>query len=380
MTNRLHAVAAGTVFDGAVVLHDHAVLIEGENIADIVPRASVPPGVPVHDLPDGHWVAPGFIDIQVNGGGDVLFNDVPTADTIRTMVRAHRRFGTTSMLPTLISDTDETMRAALRAVNEVMRSEPSVLGIHFEGPFLSPERAGVHTSEMIRAPEPHHVELLTALDRGVSLVTLAPERVPAEFLRALQARGVRLAFGHSMANYEETRAAMAAGVTAFTHLFNAMRPLSSREPGPIAAALESSDSYYGLIVDGEHVHPAMLRLALRGAGTAMLVTDAMPPVGGAHSSFELHGETIRTDGGRLVTDKGTLAGASLDMASAVRNCVQLLGMDLAQALRLASLAPAKFLGIAHRLGRLAPDCRADLVALEDHTIRVRATWVAGNAE
>jgi N-acetylglucosamine-6-phosphate deacetylase len=196
----------------------------------------------------------------------------------------------------------------------------------------------------------------------------------------LVARGARVAFGHSMAGYEETKAALAEGMTGFTHLFNAMRPLASREPGPIAAALESPGSYYGLIVDGEHVHPAMLRLALRGAGTAMLVTDAMPPVGGKEAQFSLQGREIVADRGRLVTREGTLAGASLDMATAVRNSVQLLGMNLADALQCASRAPADFLGLSKSLAALAKGRRADMIALDPGTIRVRATWLAGNAQ
>jgi N-acetylglucosamine-6-phosphate deacetylase len=231
---------------------------------------------------------------------------------------------------------------------------------------------------MIRPPEPHHRDLVTSVAQGVTLVTLAPEQVPKGFIRELATRGVRVAFGHSMAGYEETRAAMAEGLTGFTHLFNAMRPLASREPGPIAAALEASGAYYGLIVDGAHVHPAMLRLALRGTGNAMLVTDAMPPVGGTRTHFTLHGREITAEQGKLVAKDGTLAGASLDMAAAVRNCVQLMNLSLSEALRLASAVPADFLGLGRRLGYLSPGHRADIVALNPRTVSVRAIWVAGN--
>jgi N-acetylglucosamine-6-phosphate deacetylase len=280
----------------------------------------------------------------------------------------------------LISDTDEKMRAALEAVRQAMKTEPGVLGIHFEGPFLSPERAGVHSREMIRKPEPRHLEMITGLKNGVTLVTLAPEEVPKGFIRDLADRGVRVAFGHSIAGYDETHAALEEGLSGFTHLFNAMRPLTSREPGPIAAALETQGAFYGLIVDGEHVHPAMLSLALRGLGAPMLVTDAMPPVGGTRESFTLHGKKISTDDRKLVTEEGTLAGAALDMATAVRNCVQVLGMELHSALRLASRAPAEFLGLSAKLGSLAAGHRADMVALSPETVRARTTWVAGSAQ
>ncbi|MBV9016822.1 MAG: N-acetylglucosamine-6-phosphate deacetylase [Alphaproteobacteria bacterium] len=372
-----YAVAADFVFDGSAVHRDHAVILEGDAIGGLVPIREVPVKLPARHLPEGAWLAPGFIDIQVNGGGDVLFNDMPSVDGIAAIVAAHRPFGTTALLPTLISDTGDKMRSAATAVGAVMRTTPGVLGIHFEGPFLSPERAGVHDPAMLRSPTAQDLEFLTAPHAGVRLVTLAPERVPTGFIASLVNAGSRVALGHSMATYAETRAALSEGLTGFTHLFNAMRPLASREPGPIAAALETPGAFYGLIVDGEHVAPPMLRLALRGRGHAMLVTDAMPPVGGSRTEFTLGARRVLARGGRLTTEDGTLAGAALDMASAVRNCVRLLGLDLPDALRLASAAPAAFLGVADRLGYLRPGFRADIVALDPAEIRVLATWVAG---
>jgi len=372
-----HAIAADTVFDGTVPHRQYAVVIEAGTITAVLPRHDLPRDVPVRELPDGAWLAPGFIDVQVNGGGDVLFNDTPTLEGIAAIVAAHRRFGTTALLPTLISDTAGTMRAAAAAVQAAIPSLPGVLGIHFEGPFLSPERAGVHDPAMLRSLTPQDLEFLTAACAGVRLVTLAPERVPAGFIRALAAAGVRVALGHSMATYAETRAALADGLTGFTHLFNAMRPLASREPGPVAAALETAGAFYGLIADGEHVAAPMLRLALRGLGQPMLVTDAMPPVGGAGTDFMLGGKRITLRDRRITTEDGTLAGAALDMASAVRNCVRLVDLSLPDALRLASAAPAAFLGLGDRLGHLRPGYRADIVALDPAEIGVLASWVAG---
>jgi N-acetylglucosamine-6-phosphate deacetylase len=369
-----HAVAADHVFDGATLHRHAAVVIEGSGIVGLVPRRDVSGDVRV--LPDGAWLAPGFIDVQVNGGGDVLFNDAPTPEAIAAIAAAHRRFGTTGLLPTLITDAPDKMRAALAAI--AASDAPGVLGIHLEGPFISPQRAGVHAPAHIRAPRRDDVAALTAPRRGVRLVTLAPERVPPGFIAQLAGAGVRVSLGHSMATYDETRAAMAEGLAGFTHLFNAMRPLASRDPGPIAAALET-DAFVGLIVDGVHVHPAMLRLALRSPAQPMLVTDAMPPVGGSSATFWLYGEEIAVRDGRCTRQDGTLAGAFLDMATAVRNCVQLVDLPLTDALRFASTNPANFLKLGHELGRLAPGYRADMVALAPDDVTVLDTWVAGRS-
>ena len=376
-----HAVAADTIFDGTELHRGMAVAIDGADILGIVPRRELPAALPVCDLPAGQWLAPGFIDVQVNGGGDVLFNDSPSVEGIAAIVRAHRRFGTTALLPTLISDTPAKMRAALAAVRRAMAVEPGVIGIHFEGPFLSPARAGVHDPAMLRVPGPEDFTILTGLGgSGATVVTLAPEEVPAGFVARLAAAGVRVALGHSDASYAETCAALDQGLTGFTHLFNAMPPLVSREPGPIAAALDDPRAYYGLIADGVHVAPVMLRLALRGRGQPLLVTDAMPPVGGSGRNFNLYRRPIEVRDGHCETAEGRLAGSMLDMASAVRNCVRLLGLSLPAALRLAGAVPAGFLGMSDRLGHLMPGCRADMVALDPEAIEVVATWVAGRPD
>jgi N-acetylglucosamine-6-phosphate deacetylase len=373
------ALAAGHVFDGARLHASAAVVIERSRIVALLPRPEVPGDVMVRELREGLWLAPGFIDLQVNGGADILFNDQPTPAAIAAIAAAHRRFGTTSLLPTLISDRPAKMRSALDAVDAAIAAEPGILGIHLEGPFLSPEKAGIHDPGMLRPPTAEDEQLLCRPRKGRILLTVAPEQTPPGFIARLAAAGIRLSLGHSMATYAQTKAAIAQGLTGFTHLFNAMRPLAAREGGPIAAALESREVSYGLIVDGVHVDPAMLRLALRGAGRPMLVTDAMPPVGGRHSRFTLYGREITVRDGRCTSAQGTLAGAVLDMASAVRNCVELLGVPLTDALRFASAHPAGFLGLDHMLGRLAPGCRADIVAFEPKRMDVLTTWVAGRA-
>ena len=377
-TPKRHAVAADSIFDGISVRHNCAVVIEGKQIVGIATRRDLPEELPVQELRKGQWLAPGFIDVQVNGGGDRLFNNDPTPETIGVIAAAHRNFGTTSLLPTLITDTDETMRQAIAAVQSAMPTAPGVLGIHLEGPFLSREKPGVHNPEMIRAVDAHHLAMLKSLKGGTTVVTCAPECVSSKFIAELANGGVRVSLGHSMATYEETQGAIADGVSGFTHLFNAMRPLGAREPGPIAAALEAAGCWYGLIVDGEHVSVPMLKLALRGAGSPMLVTDAMPPVGGSKASFTLYGNEITVEDGRSATKDGKLAGSVIDMASAVWNSVRYLDVTLTEALIYASLSPARFLGLGDHLGRIAPGYRADLVAFEPDEVKVTGTWLAGD--
>ena len=376
----LYAVAADYVFDGSTKQENVAVVFEGSKIKCVMPQSEFCANVPTRYLPAGSWLAPGFIDLQVNGGGDVLFNNLPTPEAIATIAAAHRRFGTTALLPTFITDTRKNMRTAIAAAQEAKEKNPSVLGIHLEGPFLAPDKAGVHNPDLIRAPDEADLEMLCAKWTGEMLITLAPERVPSGFIAKLTKAGRRVSLGHSMASYDRTRSAMDEGLAGFTHLFNAMRPLQSREPGPIAAALELPAAWYGLIVDGWHVSPPMLRLALRGCGHPMLVTDAMAPVGGHQPTFQLYRSEIKVVDGRCLRSDGTLAGAALDMAAAVRNCVSFLQVPLADALRFASRNPAEFIGVGHFLGRLAPGYRADMVAIDPGPVAVLATWVAGKEE
>ncbi len=331
-----------------------------------------------HDLA-GCCLLPGFIDAQVNGGGGVLLNDAPTVEGIRAIAEAHRGFGTTGLLPTLISDDREVMRQAIEAVDAaVTEGVPGVLGIHVEGPFLAPARKGVHDAGTFRVPDADDVALIGSMTHGVTLLTLAPEQVPIETVQAFLARGVIVSAGHTAADYATVRMALDAGVRGFTHLFNAMSPFTSRAPGTVGAALEDHDSWCGLIVDGHHVHPASLRVAIaaKPRGKMFLVTDAMPPVGADDPSFVLKGETITVRDGKCQTADGTLAGSALDMATAVRNAVQMLGLSLAEAARMASTYPADFLGLSHTHGRIAVGCRADFTVLDD-ALQVRETWIDG---
>lgn len=341
-----------------------------------------PPGGGIRIDLEGGYLAPGFIDIQVNGGGGVLFNNAPSVEGIAAIARAHRRFGTTGLLPTLISDETEVMRCAVAAVRAaIAQGVPGVLGIHLEGPYLAPARKGTHDAAHFRVPDADDITLATALDNGVTLITLAPERVPTESIRALVARGAIVCAGHTDASYEQMCAGFAAGIRGVTHLYNAMSPLTGRAPGAVGAALDAADCWCGIIVDGVHVHPASLRIALKAKprGKVLLVTDAMPMVGAASPAFTLYGQTITAQDGVVRNAAGALAGSALDMASAVRNAVRQLDLTLEEACRMAAEYPAEFLGLGHSHGRIAPGYRADLVWL-DADAQVRATWIAGRAE
>ena len=370
------------LFTGEMMLDGHSLLIEDGEILDLIPRDTAPQARVVA-LPAGSLVAPGFIDTQVNGGGGALLNDTPTVDAVRTIVAAHRRYGTTGLLPTLITDAADKMHAAATAVAAAMGDRASgVLGLHLEGPFLSLERRGVHSPAFVRLPTPddlaYLVELPNEFPGGKVLLSLAPEIVSDEDIGALAEAGMLLAGAHSAASYARTTEAIRAGLRGFTHLFNAMPPVANREPGIAGAALLSAETWCGIIVDGIHVHPAALKLALaaKRRGKLMLVTDAMTPLGTDATSFQLYGATIHRRDRKLVTDDGTLAGADLDMAQAVRNCIGLLGLPRDEALRMASLYPAQFLGMSDRRGRLGSGYLADMVLLDQST-HVLGTWVAG---
>lgn len=360
--------------------NDLAVLVDGGRITALLPHDHPQVRAAQADDLGGALLVPGFIDVQVNGGGGALFNEAPTVDTIRTIGAAHRQFGTTGFLPTLISDRPQAMRDALAAIEAAFDAGvPGLLGVHLEGPFLAPERKGVHDAKWFHVPSEDELQLLTAPHRGVRVLTLAPERVPHEMIARLAAAGVIVNAGHTAADYATVRAALAAGVRGFTHLFNAMTPFGSRAPGVVGAALDDAGSWCGIIADGHHVHPASLRnaIAAKAPGKIVLVTDAMPPVGAADPSYVLNGETITAKDGICQTAAGVLAGSALDMASAVRNAVELLDQPLAEAVRMASEYPADYLGLGTTHGRIAVGCAADFVAM-DTACRVQHTWIGGH--
>jgi len=367
------------IFDGEAFIDGQAVLVEDGVVAALCPVGESLGAETVIEL-QGGVLAPGFIDAQVNGGGGVLFNETPSKTAIGAIADAHRAFGVTALLPTLITDTPEKMRLAAAAVKDAIASGcPGCLGIHLEGPFLSLARKGAHRGEMIRPMNERDVEFLLGLEIDTVLVTLAPDVVPPEQIRALSDGGIIVSLGHSNATWDEVARAVDAGARGVTHLFNAMSPLGQRAPGMVGAALELGDLWCAIIADGHHVDAAALRIALRaknGPGRLFLVSDAMPTVGDAGDVFMLNGRTVTRAGGRLTLADGTLAGSDLNMTRAVRFAIGELGVRRQEALRMASLYPAMLLRKDDGYGRIRPGYRADFVHLSDDNM-VRSVWVGG---
>ncbi|MDP1700339.1 MAG: N-acetylglucosamine-6-phosphate deacetylase [Aestuariivirga sp.] len=372
------ALTGARVFDGETIHSGLAVVIEGGRITEVVPGEKLASGIERRVL-NGGLLMPGFIDVQVNGGGGALLNDNPTIDTVRRIAESHRKFGTTGMLPTVITDAPEVLSKAIAAVkNARAENVPGVLGIHIEGPFLDKERKGAHELRFIRELTAADLTWIANADCGNVMLTLAPNRVSPDLVRALTEKGVLVSLGHSEASYAEVTKAMASGARAFTHLFNAMSQMNGREPGMVGAALADPESYCGLIADGYHVHDAAMKVALaaKPRSRIMLVTDAMPTAAGGPDSFALQGRAVHLVQGKLVLDNGTLAGSNLTMDEAVRYCVERLGVSLKDALRMASLNPASFLRRDHELGRIKSGYLASLVHLSDD-LQVLETWIDG---
>ena len=366
---------AKRLFDGQAFLDDQVLtIVDGQIMA-------IDQDISNSDITVKGLVAPGYIDLQVNGGGGALFNDSPSVDNLKTIMSAHAKFGTTAMTPTLITDKIEIMQQAAEAIAQAIgEGVPGIVGIHFEGPHLSVEKKGTHCADYIRPITDAEWQVLSRNDIGEIIVTLAPETVSAEDVTRMVKLGVNVCLGHTNADYKTTQQAIDAGASGFTHLFNAMSPLQGREPGVVGAALLNNHTSCGLIVDGFHVDYASCKLAIQAKpqGKIFLVTDAMPPVGTDQTQFALYDRTVYVDNGKLTSTTGELAGSSLDMANAVKNTHQKLGIELGEAIRMASMYPARYLyqNQSVNRGELITGKQADMVVLNDD-LSVRETWIAG---
>ncbi len=369
-------ISARRLFDGSDWREDCVVVLDGERIEALLPRQEVPADS-LLQLPG--TLAPGFIDLQVNGGGGVMLNSQPDREGVERIAGGHRATGTTAMMPTVVSDRPQVQAAAVNAVREAIAAgNRAVLGVHIEGPFFEPAKRGTHHPDMIRAPGDADIDWLCRQADLPLILTLAPEHVEPGQLRRLSEAGVLLCAGHTDADYEQICQAVANGLRGFTHLYNAMSQLGSREPGTVGAALDHDELWVGIIADGHHVHPASLRIACaaKPRDKVFLVTDAMATVGGEQPWFEIYGERIEVRDGRLVNSEGALAGAHIGMIDAVRIATEDMGLALEHSLAMAGANPAAFLGLERELGHIGPGYRADLVHFDRH-YAVRDTWIAG---
>ncbi|KZX54964.1 N-acetylglucosamine-6-phosphate deacetylase [Halioglobus sp. HI00S01] len=374
----MHYLKAARIFDGDAFHYHSALAINGDHIVGLVATEDIPADAAVISCPG--TLAPGFIDVQVNGGGGVLFNNAPNADTVTQMAVGHRSAGTTAIMPTIISDTAAVHRAAAQAVAEARAAGcASILGIHIEGPFFDMAKRGTHNPDMIRALDDEDIAWLSSLTAIKAMLTLAPEHATADQIRVLSDAGILVCAGHTDAAYEQVNDALEAGLRGFTHLYNAMSPLTSRSPGTVGAALDSAHSWVGIIADGHHVHPTSIRIAQRclPRGKLMLVSDSMSNVGSDETSFTLYGEKIEVHEGKLVNAEGALAGSAIGLNDAVRYSRDSVGIAEEECLRMASRYPAEFLDLGDQLGSLHSGYRADIVHF-DAELKVYDTWVAGN--
>lgn len=369
-----------TIFDGDRFVEGKAVLVENGKISAVVADDNkIDHAGQAEDL-CGRLLVPGFVDVQVNGGGGVMFNDEQSVDALKTIANGHRKFGTTTLMPTFITDSFAHMQAAGEAVRQaIAQGLPGVRGVHFEGPYFSMERRGVHAEKFVRSVDEGALDLFTQGSMGVVIVTLAPEVVPTEFISALNDAGIRVCAGHTSATYDEAAAGFDAGVSGVTHLYNAMSPMMNREPGLVGAAYDYKNIYCGLIVDGHHLHHATARTVLncKSSSHIMLVTDAMATVGSDKQSFNLYGTEIFVHNGRLATKEGKLAGSDLNMMDAVRLTRDELGVEFGEALRMASLYPATYLGLNEQIGKIVSGYDADFALIDQATDKVTRTWIKG---
>ena len=373
------ALTGARIFDGFRIQIDSALLFADDRIVVLIPADRIPTGYRTIRLAGG-LLAPGFIDLQINGGGGVLLNNVPTEQTMLTMAQSQVPFGVTRILPTVISDSVEVTDQAISAAQRCVKQDSGVLGIHIEGPFFSGEKSGVHRADKIRALVSGDWLWLERLAGLPSILTLAPERVSAEAIARIAALGVRICAGHSNASSEQVVAAHEQGLSGFTHLYNAMSQLTGREPGVVGAALTLTETWAGLIADGIHVHPTSIQTALNSKGfeRIFLVSDAMATVGSPLTQFELYGETIQLREGRLINAQGRLAGSAISLLEAVKYCLDTLNLPLHQALAMASRIPAEYMQLDHQYGSFQPGRRADICLIND-AWGIDKVWRSGQA-
>ncbi len=371
------ALLGSQIFCGERFYDHHALLIDGKSIIEIVDENNIPNAFNKIELDQG-ILAPGFIDLQVNGGGGILFNNRPTKESLNTIINAHQFFGTTSIMPTVISDSVKVLTKCTRAVTQEIKKNSALLGIHMEGPIFSLKYRGVHQKKYISKLSSEYLELFSNLKEFPVILTLAPECISIKDLNHLASLGLKIMAGHTDASYDELEQAAKNNLNGFTHLFNAMSQMSAREPGAVGAALDFDNLYASIIVDLHHVHHSLIKLAYqkKPIGKLFFISDSMATINHGEPTFELYDEVVSEQNGRITNAEGKLAGSSITQIDAVKNAYQKCNIPLDHALAMASRYPAEFIGVDRYLGSLKPNYRADLVHF-DSNFKVNNVWTSG---
>ena len=372
------ALKGARIFSGKDFLDNKALLFEDDNIIDILDDSFIPNDFEIQSL-NGGILSPGFIDLQVNGGGGKLFNNSPNEESLNTIISAHQYFGTTSIMPTVISDSLNVLQQCTDIISKEINKNKSLLGIHIEGPFFNVKYRGVHQKQYINTINATYMNLFETLDRFPVMLTLAPECISIKQLKSLKKLGFKILAGHTDANYDQLEEAIKYGLDGFTHLFNAMGQISAREPGVVGSALDFDQTWASIIVDLHHVHPSLINLSYKQKpeGKLFFVSDSMATINHGEPSFELYDEVVSESKGRIINSEGKLAGSSITQIDAIKNAYQKCNIPLESAISMATLYPAEYLGISDYLGQIKKGFRADLVHFNSD-FKIQNVWVEGN--
>ena len=371
------AITGSKLFNGTEFIEHKALLIDGQHIAGIVNEDSVPGDFEVQML-EGGILSPGFIDLQVNGGGGKLFNNSPNKESLNTIISAHQYFGSTSIMPTVISDSLNILQKCTDVISKEINNNDSLLGVHIEGPFFNVKYRGVHQKQYINTINASYLNLFETLDKFPVMLTLAPECISIKQLKHLKSLGFKILAGHTDANYDQLEEAVKYGLDGFTHLFNAMGQISAREPGVVGSAFDFDETSASIIVDLHHVHPSLINLSFKQKpkGKLFFVSDSMATINHGEPSFELYDEVVSESNGRIINSEGKLAGSSITQIDAIKNAYQKCSIPLESAISMATLYPAEYLGVSDYIGQLKKGYRADLAHF-DSNFHVQNVWLAG---
>ena len=371
------AITGSKLFNGIDFIEHKALLIDDQHIAGIVNEDAIPTDFQVKKL-EGGILSPGFIDLQVNGGGGKLFNNSPDKESLNTIISAHQYFGTTSIMPTVISDSLNILQKCTDTISNEIDNNHSLLGIHIEGPFFNVKYRGVHQKQYINTINASYLNLFETLDKFPVMLTLAPECISIKQLKHLKSLGFKILAGHTDANYDQLEEAVKYGLDGFTHLFNAMGQISAREPGVVGSAFDFDETSASIIVDLHHVHPSLINLSFKQKpkGKLFFVSDSMATINHGEPSFELYDEVVSESNGRIINSEGKLAGSSITQIDAIKNAYQKCSIPLESAISMATLYPAEYLGVSDYIGQLKKGYRADLAHF-DSNFHVQNVWLAG---